>query len=95
MSPRRSSRAASPSSRSAARPAGGARGVYVQAPKSDIYVALLGVALGAMMVGCVLLLLVLNRYNFQTSISALTPAPRQAVALAANDVIVKIDTVRL
>ena len=84
MSPRRSSRAASPSARTARPAAGGARGVYVQAPKSDIYVALLGVALGAMVIGCLLLLLVLNRYNFQTSISALTPAPRAAVALAMH-----------
>lgn len=82
MSRPRSGRGASTGSR-AARPAGGARGVYVQAPKSDIYVALLGVALGAMVLGCLLLLLVLNRYGFQTSVSALAPsAPSAAVALA-------------
>jgi hypothetical protein len=67
----------------------------VQAPKSDIYVALLGVALGAMVIGCILLLVVLSRYNFQTSVSALTPAPSAQVALAAYDSLVKIDTVRL
>lgn len=48
-----------------------ARGVYVQAPKSDIYVALLGVALGAMILGCVLLLVVLKSYDFKTKVSAL------------------------
>ena len=95
MSRPRSGRGSS-GSRSAARPAaGGARGVYVQAPKSDIYVALLGVALGAMIIGCILLLVVLSRYNFQTSVSAVAPAPSASVALAANHSLGKIDTVLL
>ncbi|MFO0909880.1 MAG: hypothetical protein U0794_16285 [Isosphaeraceae bacterium] len=55
--------------------------MYVQAPKSDIYVALLGVALGAMVLGCLLLLLVLNRYEFKTTVSALIPAS-SSVSLA-------------
>jgi hypothetical protein len=54
--------------------AGGARGVYVQTPKSDIFVALLGVAAGAIFLGFLLLLLVLWRYDFSTSVSALAPA---------------------
>jgi hypothetical protein len=57
--------------------------VYVQAPQSDIYVALLGVALGAMILGCLLLVLVLNRYEFKTKVSALQ-APRPAVSLVAS-----------
>jgi hypothetical protein len=47
--------------------------VLVQTPKSDVYVALLGVALGAILLGCLLLLLQLNRYEFQTKVAAATP----------------------
>jgi hypothetical protein len=68
--------------------------VFVQTPKSDIFVVLLGVALGAMVLGCLLLLLVLNRYGFQTKVSAIGPARGAAVALATPPV-EKIDTVRL
>jgi hypothetical protein len=51
-------------------------GVFVQTPKSDIYVTLLAVALGAMIIGCILLVLILNQYGFQTKVSALTaPSP--------------------
>ena len=46
----------------------------MQAPRSDIYVAMLGVALGAMLLGCLLLLLILNPYEFQTTASA-PPSP--------------------
>jgi len=75
----RSGRAASTagSSRPAARP-----GVFVQTPKSDIYVALLGIALGAMILGCLLLVLILNAYEFKTKVSALTPPPSTSLALA-------------
>jgi hypothetical protein len=55
------------------RSAGGRPGVFVQAPKSDLYVALLGVALGAMFLGCILLLLVLQRYEFKLKAASLTP----------------------
>ena len=79
----------------ASRPAaGGARGVYVQSPKSDIFVALLGVSLGAMVLGCLLLVLVLNRYGFSTKVAANALAPTPAVALATVN-LEKIDTVRL
>ena len=44
--------------------------MFVQTPKSDIYVALLGVALGAMVLGCLLLVLVLQRYEFKTKVSS-------------------------
>lgn len=84
MSRLRSGRGASSTGSRSARPAGGARGVYVQAPKSDIFVALLGVALGAMVLGCLLLLLVLNRYGFQTSVSAVGPTTAPAVVLVAG-----------
>jgi hypothetical protein len=76
----RSGRGASPA---AARPAA-QRGVYVQSPQSDIYVVLLGVALGAMILGCLLLVLVLNRYEFKTKVAALSPAPPTAAALVAS-----------
>jgi len=79
----RSGRAASAGgggSRPAARP-----GVFVQTPKSDIYVALLGIALGAMIIGCILLLLILNQYGFSTKVSRLTlPSVTAPRALAAN-----------
>jgi hypothetical protein len=72
-------RSARPASGGSARP--GARpGVFVQTPQSDIYVALLGIALGAMVLGCLLLLLILNRYGFSTKVSAFTPAARTLVA---------------
>jgi hypothetical protein len=52
---------------------------------------MLGVALGAMLLGCLLLLLILNRYEFKTTVSAApSPAP---VALATNSGIP--DTVHL
>ena len=46
------------------RPAG-RPGVYVATPKSDIYVALLGVSLGAMVLATLLLTLLLNSYEFK------------------------------
>lgn len=49
-------------SRTAGRP-----GVYVATPKSDIYVALLGVSLGAMIVATLLLTLILNGYDFKVT----------------------------
>jgi hypothetical protein len=45
-------------------------GVLVQAPKSDIYVALLGIALGAIVMACLLMLLMLNRYGWSVKVSA-------------------------
>jgi hypothetical protein len=56
------------------------RGVYVQTPQSDIYVALLGVALGAMVLGCILLILVLNRYGFSMRVSSTSAPTLGAVA---------------
>jgi hypothetical protein len=76
-------RSARGASTAAARPAA-QRGVYVQAPKSDIFVALLGVALGAMILGCLLLVLVLNRYGFSTKVSSLPVRDGAPVAAAAE-----------
>ena len=83
------------SGRGASAPArgGGARGIYVQTPKSDIYVALLGVSLAAMILGCILLILVWKRYDFKTKAAFTSPAPARAVALAANTG--KISSIRL
>jgi len=50
-------------SRAGARP-----GVFVTTPKSDIYVALLGVSLGAMILATLLLVLLFGRYDFKVSI---------------------------
>jgi len=55
--------------------------VFVQQPKSDIFVVMLSVALGAMVLGCLLLILVLNRYGFSTKVSALPQAPAAIAAL--------------
>lgn len=56
---------AAPKAARAARSApAGARGVYVQSPKSDVYVVMLGIALAAILLGCLLLGLVWNRYDF-------------------------------
>jgi hypothetical protein len=46
--------------RSAGRP-----GVYVATPQSDIYVTLLGVALGSMLISIILLTLRLSQYEFK------------------------------
>ncbi len=39
----------------------------MQAPKSDIFVAMLGVALGAVLLSCLLMLLILWRYDFKVN----------------------------
>jgi len=49
-----------------------------------------------MILGCLLLIIVLNRYGFSTKVSAVTSPPRSAVALAlTTDFSEKIRTVRL
>jgi len=78
------SRARSARGASAGGPAAGRPGVFVQAPQPDIYVALLGVALGAMILGCILLLMILMRYDFKTKVSALTPPARTVLVAAAE-----------
>jgi hypothetical protein len=92
LSPPRLGRGAS-ASRPAAR-AGGRPGVFVQTPKSDIYVAMLGIALGAILLGCLLLLLLLNRYEWQVKAAALESKPAPALA-SAHDRTPTLDRVRL
>ena len=52
-------------------------GVLVQAPKSDIYVVLLGVSLGAIVLACLLMALMLNRYSWSVKVSARSMSPHQ------------------
>ncbi len=44
-------------------------GVLVQAPKSDVYVILLGVSVGAIVIACLLMALMLNRYEWKVKVS--------------------------
>jgi len=41
---------------------------------------MLGIALGAMVLGCILLLWILKGYDFKTTVSALTPPANTALA---------------
>jgi len=45
-------------------------GVFVQAPKSDIFVALLGISLGAILLATLLMVLLFSQYGFSTKVSA-------------------------
>jgi hypothetical protein len=47
----------------------------VQSPKSDIFVVMLGIALGAIVLGCILMLIMFSRYSFSTKVSALSQPP--------------------
>jgi hypothetical protein len=76
MSRPRSGRSSGPTAR-AGRP-----GVFVQAPKSDIYVVMLSVALGAMFLGSLLLVMILARYDFKVKAAANLPITPMAVGLA-------------
>ena len=70
-------KAAKPRTASAAGGAKGARGVYVQAPRSDIYVTLLGISLAAMLLACLFLFLVWSKYDMKMK-------PTAALALAGT-----------
>jgi hypothetical protein len=50
-------------------------GVLVQAPKSDVYVALLGISLAAIVIATLLMVLLLAQYGFSTKISANQATP--------------------
>jgi hypothetical protein len=52
--------------------AGRRPGVLVQAPKSDIYVVMLGIAVGSLVIGCLLMLFILNNYGFSTKVSSVS-----------------------
>jgi hypothetical protein len=45
----------------------------VQSPKSDIYVVLLGISLGAIVISTILMIVLFGRYNFSTKISSRAP----------------------
>jgi hypothetical protein len=53
-------------------------GVLVQSPKSDIYVAMLGISLGAIIIACILMTLIFSKYNFSTKVSGLAAPSRTA-----------------
>jgi hypothetical protein len=55
----------------AASRSGGGR-VLVQAPKSDIYTVMLGIALGALVIGCLLMTLILSNYGFSSKVSSVS-----------------------
>lgn len=76
MSRLRSGRGSNPSgaSRASAAPRG-ARGVLVPAAKSDIYVALLGISLAAVVISCILMALLMMKYEWKVSVSSAAPTP--------------------
>ncbi len=79
MSRLRSTRASSaPAATRGASSAAGPRrpGVLVQSPKSDIYVVMLGIALGAILLASLLMALLLNRYGFSVKVSARSATPQ-------------------
>jgi len=60
-------------------------GVLVQSPKSDIFVALLGVALGAIVLSCLLMFLLLWRYDFKVNAKlASLDSPARTLNLASG-----------
>jgi hypothetical protein len=58
----------------------------IQTPRSDIYVVMLGIALGAILLGCLLLMLVLNRYEWKTKVSVLGSSSPGLVAAVEQPV---------
>ncbi len=79
MSRLRSSRGSNPAAKSRGTATVSRRpGVLVQSPKSDIFVALLGIALGAIVIATLMMLLILWRYDFKVNakLAALDGAPR-------------------
>jgi len=64
-----------------ARPQAGRPGIYLQTPKSDIFVTMLAIALGAIFLGCMMLVIVMGRYGFSIKAASLTP--NAAVSLAS------------
>ncbi len=78
-SSRGSSAASAPSTRSGAQPR--RPGVLVQSPKSDIFVALLGISLAATIIACILMTILFGRYSFSTKVTDAT-VPYYAAAIA-------------
>lgn len=92
MSRQRSGRGTSPPPAARGKPStprsGGAapraRGVYVQAPKSDVYVVMLGISLGAILLACLFLFLVWSRYELKTKPTASLTSDRGMIAAKAT-----------
>jgi hypothetical protein len=57
-------------------------GVLVQSPKSDVYVAMLGIALAAIVISCILMAMLFGKYGFSTKAVASTAPPAPHTALA-------------
>jgi hypothetical protein len=70
--PAKAPKKAAATGRGAARTAPGGRQIYVQAARSDVYVTLLGVSLGAILIGIIFLAVLLNRYEFKTKVSSVS-----------------------
>jgi hypothetical protein len=70
----------------ATRPAAARRpGVLVQSPKSDIFVAMLGLALAAILLACLLMLLILWQYDFKVNAKlAARDGQAEVLSLAAR-----------
>ncbi len=91
MSRRKSAPAAK--ARGAGRAAAPARGVYVQQPKSDIYVAMLGIALGAIIIGCLLMVLLWGDYGYSSDATALLTPAGNPLATSPSSFLVEIPTI--
>ena len=70
-------------------PQAGSRRVAIAKPKNDIYVALLGIALGAVIIACILLAMEMSNYEWTVNPKiSLAPPPvaplDQTVALASE-----------
>jgi hypothetical protein len=50
--------------------------VLVQSPKSDIYVVMLGISLGAIVLASLLMALLLTRYGWSVKVSARSATPQ-------------------
>ena len=61
-------------------PQAGSRRVAIAKPKNDIYVALLGIALGAVIIACILLAMEMSNYAWTVN-PKLSLAPLQATRL--------------
>ena len=57
--------------------------------------ALLGVALAAMVIGCLLLLLVLRTYNFEMKVAGIGLGEKPSLIIAFNEAPARLSSVRL
>ena len=95
MSRQKSARGASSAAKAKAKPGkaakvakprtaavGGGRGVFVQAPRSDVYVSLLGISLAAMLLACLLMFLIWQKYEMNMKPTASLAHANGSMALA-------------